>query len=354
MQILLNASVWLLVSCAGAFACKCVPQIGCPQLGTPGGPVFLGRVIEVSKPVLIGGSDPAIQRKARIRVDETFGGLAPDQREIEIVTGLGGGDCGVPFQPGEEYLVDAHTGKDGLIHASICSSTGRIDWAGAKIQMLRGLRDSRKVPSLFGQIKRVVRNFRGSIETKDPEPMAYAVVRVKSEEGSYETQADVDGFYAFHSLPAGRYEFAPDLPPGTTLSWYIGSNRPLLPIELSGSGCRESDIQVFASGSIQGRVLDSMDRPLPSVLVYIVPAAVKQLPKRRQRYGESQGKKGYFEFVHIPPGEYLVFVDPSDMPTAGSPSRKTFYPGVHDRSKATVITLRAGEEIQNVDIRLRE
>lgn len=354
MQILLNASVWLLVSCVGAFACKCVPQIGCTQLGTPGGPVFLGRVREVSKQMLSGESDFPMQRKARFRVDETFGGLAPDQAEIEVVTGFGGGDCGVPFKPGEDYLVDAHTGKDGQIHASICSSTGRIDMVGAKIQMLRGLRDNQKVPSLFGQIIRVERNFRGSIETKDPEPMAYAVVRLKSEAGSHEAQADVDGYYAFHGLPAGRYEFAPDLPPGTTLSWFIGSNRPLLPIELSGSGCREEDIEVFASGSIQGRVLDSLDRPLPDVLVSIVPAAVKKLPKRRQRYREGQNKTGYFEFVHIPPGEYLVYVDPEDLPASHPPPQRTFHPGVHDRSKATVITLRAGEEIQNVDIRLRE
>src|ERR1022692_3401467 len=155
-------------------------------------------------------------------------------------------------------------------------------------------------------------------------------------------------------LPSERYEYAPDLAQGTTLSWYIGSDRPQVPFELTGAPCQERNIEVFASGSIQGRVLDSSNRLLPHAFVYIVPAAAKVLPKERQLYWESQGKEGFFKFVHIPPGEYLVLVNPDDSETAEFPYRRTFHPGVHDRSAATVITLRAGEQIRDADIRLQQ
>ena len=65
-------------------------------------------------------------------------------------------------------------------------------------------------------------------------------------------------------------------------------------------------------------------------------------------------KDGFFRFVHIPPGEYLVLVNPDDSQTADFPFRRTFHPGVHDRSAATVITVRAGEQIKDADIWLQQ
>ena len=55
------------------------------------------------------------------------------------------------------------------------------------------------------------------------------MVRVKEDGKVYETPADAEGLYSFYDLPSGQYEFAPDLPSGTTLSWFIGSDRPADP-----------------------------------------------------------------------------------------------------------------------------
>ena len=96
-------------------------------------------------------------------------------------------------------------------------------------------------------------------------------------------------------------------------------------------------------------------RAASCVRVYIIPAALKVLPQEpRQLYWESQGKKGFFRFVHIPPGEYLVLVNPEDSQTADFSYRRTFHPGVHDRSAATVINVRAGEQIKDADIWLQQ
>ncbi len=322
-------------------------------MGAAGGPVFLGTVIQVTDRQSIPEAAHLSSRKAQIRVNELFGGLDPNVSEIDVWTGTGGGDCGVPFKPGETYLVSAYVSNDGLLHASICGSTRGIDEIGAALRVLRNGRDGRKLPSLVGQIAQSDRNFDGLSGTNPPKPLPNALVRVKSEQGAFETQADSEGLYAFYGLPKGRYEFTPDLPPGTTLSWYIGSDSTLPPVELSGSGCQERNIQVFAAGSIQGRVLDASNSFLPDALVYIVPVAEKVLQNRQRLYSASQSKEGFFKFVHIPPGEYLVLVNPDDSRTPEFPFQRTFHPGVQDRDAATLVTLRAGERIEGVDIRLQ-
>jgi len=353
MRIVLVASVFLLVSGSSAFACSCLHSSGCPGLGGPAYPVFIGTVIRVTDLAPTGNFSFLNSRKVRIRVDESFGGLPPDASEIDVLTGIGGGDCGIPFKPGETYLVQASVSDDGVPRAGICSATRRIDMAGMAIRILRGQRDGQSLPSLAGQIAQLDRNFDGVLGTAAPKPMANALVRVKSDGGSYETRADMAGLYAFYGLPKGRYEFAPDLPQGTTLSWYIGSDRPPADFKLTGTGCEARNIEVFSSGSIQGRVLDSSNNLLSHALVYIVPTATKVLPKERRLYWVSQGKEGHFKFVHIPPGEYLILVNPEDSQTAEFPYPRTFHPGVHDRSAASVITVRAGEEIKDADIQLQ-
>jgi hypothetical protein len=335
-----------------AFSCFCVPSTGCPGLGGTAFPVFLGTVLAVTDLPGTGGAVFLSGRKASIQMDESFGGLSADVHEVDVLTGSGGGDCGIPFRAGEVYLIGAYVGNDGLIHAGICSATRRIEAAGAALRILRQRRDGQQVPSLAGQIARYDRSFEGILGMHDPKPLSNVMVRVKEDGKLYETKADAEGLYAFYNLPSGPYEFAPDLPPNTTLSWFIGSDRPQVPFELNAGGCQERNIDVFASGSIQGRILDASNKPLSDSLAYIVPADEKVLPKQRQLYWESQRKEGFFKFVHIPPGQYLILVNPDDSQNPRFPYRRTFYPGVHDRASAAIITLRGGEQIKDADIRL--
>lgn len=336
-------------------ACSCLPQPPwCGGLGGSSGPVLVGTVVDITALPIGADELPFLRsRKIRFQVKESFGGLAPGQSQIDILTGHGEGDCGVDFERGATYLVSASKDKDGSVVVSVCSPTQRVEYAGVRLGILRKLRDGQKAPSLAGQIAHQDRDFTGRLETAPPRPLVKALVRIKSAEQTYETHADADGHFAFYDLPRGKYEFAPDLPQGTKLSWYIGSDRPDLPFELTGSGCQLRDIDVFPSGSIQGRVLDSSGRLLPQAFVYIVPAGIPELPKQRKLYWESQGREDSFKFVHLPPGKYLLVVNPDDKLDAEFPYRRTFYPGVRDRSAATVITLRAGEQFQGADIRLQ-
>lgn len=352
MRLALIAPLFLILSPA-AFPCFCVPSGGCPGLGDTSFPVFLGTVLSVTD--LPRGADEAFlsSRKVRIQVDESFGGLSEDLHEVDVLTGSGGGDCGVPFRAGEIYLVGASIQRDGL-HAGICGITQRIDAASVDLRLLRQQRNGQRTPSLAGQIAQHDGDFEGRLGMHAPKPLPNVPVRVKADGRIYETRADTEGLYEFYDLPSGQYEFAPDLPPGTTLSWYIGNDEGQMTFEVSAGACQERDIEVFANGSIQGHILDSSNKVLRQAFVYIVPADEKVLPKERQLYWESQGKEGFFKFVHIPPGEYLIVVNPDDSRNPSFPYRRTFYPGVHDRASAKIIAVDGGEQVKDADIRLEQ
>ena len=104
-------------------ACSCAgPGTPCNAAGSSAA-VFTGTVLNITlHPVqpLPADSGPAAGRRGRVarstgdpippmsrafrvirmEVTEVLSGIAAGQKEIDIVTGLGGGDCGYPFQPG--------------------------------------------------------------------------------------------------------------------------------------------------------------------------------------------------------------------------------------------------------------
>jgi hypothetical protein len=290
-------------------------------------------------------------RRARIRVNEPFGGLTPDTKEVDVLTGSGGGDCGIPFEPGEHYLVEASVDKDGVLHAGICSFTRKVEDAGVALRILREQRDGRPVSSLAGRIVRVDRSFGGLLGTRNTKPLANTLVRVRTEARTYETESDAEGLYAFYNLPPGKYEFALDLPRGTTL----GSDKPQAPFGLGPPWglCAERNIAVFSSGSIQGRVLDSLNKPVRQAFVCIIPADEDAIPKAQHLDCAFQ-KEDSFKFVNIWPGRYQLVVNPDDSRDPDFPYRKTFFPGVHERVAAGVVTVREGEQVSGVDIRLEQ
>lgn len=336
-----------------AFSCSCISSGGCPGLGGTARPVFVGTVLNITDLPQTKDIAYLSSRKVRIQVNESFGGIPSDAKEVDVLTGSGSGDCGIPFKSGDVYLIDATIGADGLIHAGICSASRKLEYAGAALRVLRKMRDGYKVPSLTGRIAQRDRDFQGLLGTREAKPLANRMVRVKGEGGMFEARSDAEGIYEFYDIPSGKYEFAPDLPEGTTLSWYIGSNRPLGAFDFEG-GCKEEDIDVFASGSIQGRVLDSLNNVLPHAFVYIVPVDIEEIPKASQLYWANQDKEGAFKFVHIPPGDYVILVNPNDAQDPEFPYSRTFYPAVHDRNSAKIISLSAGEQIRNADIHVQE
>ena len=99
-----------LIPMSSLWACSCGGKGPPCQMAWTADAVFTGTVVEIAEPrvpTINNGSttgrriatDPAVsmpsrKRTVRIQVADVLTGVEPLQKEIEILTGLGGGDCG--------------------------------------------------------------------------------------------------------------------------------------------------------------------------------------------------------------------------------------------------------------------
>jgi hypothetical protein len=70
-------------------------------------------------------------------------------------------------------------------------------------------------------------------------------------------------------------------------------------------------------------------------------------------YWDHQNEEqDFFEFHGLAPGSYILVFNDEDRPDPDMPFPRTFYPGVTDWRLAAPITLAAGQEFLNADIRV--
>jgi hypothetical protein len=93
--------------------------------------VFSGEVVKIDQPSPIkSGADLETDT---FRVSEVWKG--PEQRTLEVHTALMGASCGYPFKEGQEYLVYAYTGKQGL-EVGLCGNVVPLSEAGSELRVL--------------------------------------------------------------------------------------------------------------------------------------------------------------------------------------------------------------------------
>jgi hypothetical protein len=87
---------------------------------TRGGAIFIGEVLKVEKVKVraYGLSRPWPFKKVTVRVERYWVGV--HSPEVIIYTGIGGGDCGVPYVKGKKYLFDADN-LEGRLQTGICT-----------------------------------------------------------------------------------------------------------------------------------------------------------------------------------------------------------------------------------------
>src|SRR5262245_5448430 len=124
-----------------ALGCSCIsPGPACSAAGMASF-VFAGSVVDVTKPKLSSGRiiprGGSLDTPVIFQVSEAFFGMDGAEGQVEIRTGMGGGDCGYPFERGQSYLVYGYLGPNGERAATICSGTKTLDKAEADLQYLR-------------------------------------------------------------------------------------------------------------------------------------------------------------------------------------------------------------------------
>jgi hypothetical protein len=118
--------------CASACQCTMLPDgMDAERALADSEAVFTGEVVKIDRPSPFkSGADLETDT---FRISEVWKG--PEQRTLEVHTVLSGASCGYPFKEGQEYLVYAYTGKQGL-EVDLCNGTQPLTEAQADFEVL--------------------------------------------------------------------------------------------------------------------------------------------------------------------------------------------------------------------------
>src|SRR5262245_51732739 len=211
-------SVFLLITMgAGAFACSCIGSAPpCQQVWNVSA-VFAGTVVAIDQPDLLPRLPPgegvpsnrSVARRqnpsqptefpkkvVRFAIKEAWNGVSAGEKEIEVETGLGGGDCGYGFERGEDYLVYAYRSPQGRLTTGICSRTRRLSAAEEDLAYLRSLDKAKE-----GSEIRVL-----ALDVHDGRRrgLPNAVVRLTGPQGTLTASTDGAGSRVFPGLAPGK------------------------------------------------------------------------------------------------------------------------------------------------------
>ena len=336
-------------------ACSCArPGSPCNYYGTASA-IFVGRAVGSAerKTVIDENGDKITYDVGTIRflVLENFKGASG--YEVQVSSGTGGGDCGYWFRRNETYVVYAYLLDDGkTLYTHICTRTRPVSAATEDLEYLRSLSSAKPGATLNGRLIRLLGDPERGPVSEGPK-MAGVKVVVTGEGKTIETVTNDAGEYRVSGLSPGDYDAFPELPDNLSAV----SNRDKKdnfgrftgrePIRLTDRGCGEINFSVEFNGIISGRILDAAGEPAKEVHLRL--GSAEDVDKERWTWTD---KEGYYEFVRVPPGSYLLGFNLTWAPDKDGPYPRTFYPGVKTREEAALITVGEGEKLKGYNMTL--
>jgi hypothetical protein len=210
----------------------------------PIGPSFVGTVIEIENPPDDRrGADHSGLSRYRFRIDENISGF--EEKEVDIYSGRGGGDCSSRFRMGESYFVAPYKGtaslmalygaEPGKLMVGMCTATQPTAGATALLKDLRA-RKRGGGATVVG----VLRTEPGPDDFNHRIPDA--TVELRNDNTTLLAQTDIRGVYNFYVVPAGTYQFAVKLP----ADFQVATDKAaVLPsITIADQACYAKDIYV--------------------------------------------------------------------------------------------------------------
>ena len=332
MKFLLASALLLFAFATQAVACSCAgPQRPCEAYGDASA-IFVGTVTFSTTTKIKEAGYEFTKRKVRFHIDRPLRNV--EATDVEVLTGLGDSDCGYGFRLGGQYLVYAHSDNNKTLQTSICTRTRPISEATADLEYIRGLSNATPGGTIFGE----VRLRHPSRENEYPWPPVKDARLLFSGPKQFEGKTDDDGKYSVSGIPPGKYKVRIDLPEG--LSIY----NPEHELEVHDRGCRQVFFLAEPDTRITGKVLDAQGMSAADVLMELVP--VTREVGKHPEYVRTD-KEGRYVLKLVKPGRYYLGV--RIVGSAGAtyvPYPQTYYPGVKDRSQATVITISEAQRIE--------
>ena len=304
--------------------------------------VFTGMVEEISFAQLDadGKPRPFSEKVAHFSVDEAFRGV--EGRTIEITTNYNTPSCGYDFKQGQRYFVYARRDKDGKLKEWLCGPTVRLEEAAPDLAYARQALGGMKGQVLVGAVVKYERSDIKDHGTRLPVPGVEVVLERADHSGETlsKTVTNEEGKYEFHDLAVNTYRVRAAPPPG--LREWSNDGKPKEHYVSINEGMRcGSDSFLFTnSSSIKGRLVTPDGSPLPSQYLALVPLDDRgnEISSSYTPGVSSVRESGDYYFREVPPGQYLVAVNPRNTPGKSSPVYPLmYYPGVMSRGRATVL-----------------
>src|SRR5687767_9448321 len=174
--------------------------------------VFLGTVTYTTTTTTKRGEFDFHSRIFRFTVDKAFRGA--EAKEVEVLTGSGGGDCGYGFQLGGQYLVYAYRDNANRLATSICSRTRPAADAAADLAFFRDLPKAEPGGTIFGEIKLQRRN---DTNGSDVTPLKGVKLLLVGPGKDYEAITNETGKYNVSAVQPGTYRVIVKPPEGTSV-----------------------------------------------------------------------------------------------------------------------------------------
>jgi hypothetical protein len=333
------------VSLTSARAQDCSGPIpsACPLLSTAKA-IFVGTVTQ----------DEKDSETRRFRVTEAFEGVKGDYIDLSR------SPYHFDFRLGEQYLVFAipcfwKGASSRCLTISECSDTRPLEYAAAILEQLRAEKNGKRVAAVYGTLVRTLGD--ADWEEDYRHRLPNTLIRLQSDNKSFEARTDEHGAYAFDRLPPGKYHVSADLPPNLVLGNVIGDD-PVKPFELPRRCCFENDLYALPSGRISGRVIGPDGKPLHLAVVNLYLAS-RYKDGRPSSYslqgkGSPLAKWKPFEFYHLPGDDYVLVFNPKNAEDPDAPFPTTFYPSATSVESSQVIHLADGQQLLDADIHVSD
>lgn len=309
--------------------------------------VFAGQVTDVS--ILsqdLGGGRVGYRRKlVRFSLEQSFRGV--DGQSVEVMTGMGGGDCGYDFKQGERYFVYAYRNPNGgKLGAGICSRTRPISKAGADLEYARTVARGKTGGIIFGIVLRYTRDtYLGYGNHKGIEGVS---ITIEGNNKKFNLLTDNEGRFQLDGLSAGRYKVWAEAP--SNLRKFSAQE-----VVVTEGRCAAAEFETTSLGAIKGKVVNSGGESASKLKISLIPADTggNEEKWRGREISSYTDVRGLYSFDKIPPGEYVVAVNYEGQPSEFDPPfPRAYLPGTMDPAQAMVFSISEGQEIEAPDFRL--
>jgi hypothetical protein len=299
-------------------------------------------------------------KSTKMVVEKVYKGTLKVGDEINFAQG-GGADCIWTFNEKSInesylfYLATPQNNKD-LWYGFGCGRSKDVRGADADLAFLDNL------DTLLGKT-RISGKFDCHYENC-PNISQKKVKFISSSKTVYETITDKDGLYEIYDLPAGIYFIEPEIPVGWKVSNYWlrystslidtldsagGKQKNRFAIELEEKKHAELNFSFEIDNTIRGRLLNPSGKPMKNTCVYAIRSESDSF-----NYGSPgcTDDTGNFSITELYGKSYVIVINGDEKIRAKQPFEKLFYPGVNERSEATVINIAEGKEIKLKDFRI--